>query len=151
MRSALLVALLAGLAPPRPAECPRRVCTCAGWATASEAAQAADLVFVARAVSVRDTSVTDSRGSGRAPATFRFTVATLAVEYGWKGLPPDTLDLLGTGSGGDCLMGFERGRRYLLYVQASAGQLSTTWCSRSARADAAVRDLAALGPPEYRR
>jgi hypothetical protein len=119
--------------------CSPPACTCIGVTpvrsveTAREALSGAAAVFVARAERV-DVRVRPVQGpdTTRPPLPWREAVVRLRVERRFKGPPADTITVVSGLGGGDCSIGFERGRRYLVYIP---------------RPDADPRAAAPDGPP----
>ena len=73
--------------------------------------------------------------------------ATFRVRQIWKGdLEAEEVVMTGPNSAA-CGVGFQKGKRYLVYASQRDGHLYTHLCSRTMRADGAYTDIDALGPP----
>lgn len=108
------------LAAPRPSD----ACDCLGQ-DLDHALAAADVVFVGEAKDV-------------APARTRFS-----IERTFKGKPSASFVVVGRGS--SCDVRFAAGERWLVFARATPAGLTTSQCTRTARASDAAEDLRVLG------
>jgi hypothetical protein len=131
-------------------------CSCVTPASALDALQGADVVFLGTVTRITSVNQTNTWASKE---------VAFSVSDVWKGaVAPRTLLVTGSGAG-DCGYVFTRGDTYLVYAYASnpgspvfsigdirieipltSRQLSTAICTRTAPLAQAATDLAQLGP-----
>ena len=152
---AMISALLGSVSPP--STCPSTACVCARAALAGPpASDAKETVFIGQAVAVLADSAwvptaTWVRDSVKVPP-FQGRVI-LAVEEGWSGAPPDSVQATIEFTGPDCPTGFVPGQQYLVFADVEGSRYVIRPCTRTSdlTSEDAQRDLRALGEPRWHR
>ena len=156
MLAIAMMSALLGSVPP-PSTCPSTRCICARVAlTGPPASNTKETVFIGQALAVLSDSAwvptaTWVRDSAKVPY-FQGRVI-LAVEEGWSGTPPDTVQAIIENTGPECPTRFVPGQRYLVFADVEGSNHVIRPCTRTSdlTSDNVQRDLAALGRPRWHR
>jgi hypothetical protein len=121
-------------------------CSCVRSDSIEEIKNKSDAVFEGTATSVKPSSLTLFRSSGKA------VKASFQVNEVWKGHVTPTLEVL-TASGSDsCGFEFQEGERYLVYAAATGKSMEVSLCSGTMLHSKANEHIAWLGngslPPQ---
>jgi hypothetical protein len=151
MMSALLGSVLT------PYTCPSIACICARVAlTGPPPSDTKETVFIGQAIAVLSDSAwvptaTWARDSAKVPY-FQGRVI-LAVEEGWSGTPPDTVQAIIENTGPECPTRFVPGQRYLVFAEVEGSNYVIRPCTRTSdvTSDNAQRDLRALKRSRWHR
>jgi hypothetical protein len=134
-------------------------CLCDGTPTVAEELKGATAIFSAKYVGgeyrkgiVNEFRRMEEEIDGK-KVEYEVLVLRFQVEKWWKGNLSSEVILVtdqtrasdGTTSVGDCGLGFEKGKRYLIYAFGSEKELGTDACTRTKRLSKAEDDLKELG------
>jgi hypothetical protein len=127
--------------------CPAPACSCVPVPGPAEAVAEAGVVFEGIPLRVRDTLTVVAGFAGK-PETARQLLFTVVVSRQWKGVVPDTVEVVTGTGGGNCGYPFEIGQRYLIFPfpddAAGAPILNVSLCSDTKPTGEAEAELRVL-------
>jgi hypothetical protein len=133
-------------------------CVCAGEESVGQAFKSSDAIFAATYVGseyrsgIKNQFMEMRRSDGDKVDGYKVLVLKFEVKTWWKGAgtreviitTSDTKMPDGSESISDCEFGFEKGKTYLVYANADAGQLYSGACTRTAELGSAHSDVRKL-------
>jgi hypothetical protein len=134
-------------------------CLCDGTPTAEEELKGATAIFSGKYVGgeykkgiVNQFRQMEEEIDGK-KVEYEVLVLRFRAEKWWKGTPYNEVFLVtdqtrtseGITSVGDCGLGFEKGKRYLIYAYGNEKELGTDACTRTKKIKRAKEDLKQLG------
>jgi hypothetical protein len=138
---------------------PAFACLCDGTPTVTEELKGATAIFSGKYVGgeyrkgiVNEFRRMEEEIDGK-KIEYEVLVLRFQVEKWWKGNLSNEVILVtdqtkasdGTTSVGDCGLGFEKGKRYLIYAYGKEDELGTDACTRTKKLKRAKEDLKQLG------